>query len=80
METSLHSAQQGRVHLHTFLEFAHPVDWTSLRLVTFNGVRPNAKPTVARGDNQRDVINQGHFYCWAWKEGTVYVDTSGYVP
>ena len=80
MEKSLHSVAQNRVHLHAFLEFSHAVDWTSLGLVTFTDVRPNAKPTVARGDNQTEVVNHGHFYCWAWKEGTLYVKTSGHEP
>ena len=53
LEESLRSADNGRVHLHAFLEFVKEVDWTSLALVTFQGVRPNAKATVARGQNQR---------------------------
>ena len=80
MERSVRSSQQGRVHLHVFLEFKKAVDWATLQLVEFNGVRPNASPTVARGDNQRSVMNRGHFYCWAWKNGTVAVQTSGYEP
>jgi len=80
LEMSLRSADKGRVHLHAFMEFAKKVDWTSLVLVTFQGSRPNARATVARGKNQRDTINQGHFYAWAWKKGTVFVQTSGWEP
>ena len=80
LEMSLRSADKGRVHLHAFMEFAKEVDWTSLVLVTFQGSRPNARATVARGKNQRDTINQGHFYAWAWKKGTVFVQTSGWEP
>jgi len=80
LETSLRSAHQGRVHLHAFMEFTKEVDWTSLVRVMFQGSRPNAKATVARGKNQRETINQGHFYAWAWKKGTVFVQTSGWEP
>ena len=48
--------------------------------MAFDGGLPNASPTVARGLNLRVVVDQGHFYAWAWKVGTVYVETSGYVP
>ena len=44
------------------------------------GSRPNASPTRARGPDQRVVKDQGHFYCWAWKDGTEKVRTSGYEP
>ena len=80
MEQSLRSHDQGRVHLHAFLEFRHAIDWTGLDLVRFMNARPNASPTRARGDNQRLVMDEGHFYVWAWKLGTVFVETSGYRP
>ena len=58
------------MHLHAFVEFDHAVDWTSLALMVFRGSRPDAKPTRARGADQRETINQGHFYVWVWKQGT----------
>ena len=80
LEQSLRSHDHGRVHLHAFLEFRHAIDWTGLDLVKFMNARPNASPTRARGDNQRLVMDEGHFYVWAWKLGTIFVDTSGYCP
>ena len=38
---------------------------------------PDARPTKARGANQRDVINYGHFYNYANKVGTIYVSSGG---
>ena len=80
MERSLQSKEQGRVHLHAFVEFKKAPDWTSLEAMRFLAGLPNASPTRARGDNIRVVKDQGHFYAWAWKEGTLYVATSGYEP
>ena len=80
MEMSLKSADQGRLHLHAFVEFRKSPDWTSLDMMKFRNGYPNASPCRARGDNQRQVMDEGHFYCYAWKLGTVYVETSGYVP
>ena len=80
MEESLHSQDDSRVHLHVFMEFRKAVDWTTLDPVRFKGSRPDARPTVARGGNQKDVINHGHFYVYAQKEGKLHVDTSGWEP
>ena len=80
LEQSLHALDDGRVHLHAFVEFCHAVDWTSVALMVFRGSRPDAKPTRARGADQRETINQGHFYAWAWKQGTLFVQTSGWEP
>ena len=80
MERSTHSADSSRLHLHVFMEFLYAVDWTTLAKVVYLNVHPNAKPTTARGDNQREVMDQGHFYVWADKVGTVFVKTSGYEP
>lgn len=80
MESSLRSNEEGRVHFHAFLEFVKAVDWKGLDLVRFEGSLPNASPTRARGDNQRVVKDEGHFYVWAAKRGTLKVETSGYVP
>ena len=41
---------------------------------------PDARPTIARGDNHRDVINHGHLYVFAAKLGTRRVQTSGWEP
>ena len=59
LEESLRSAAQRRFHLHVFMEFKKAVDWTSLAKVAFRGGRPDARPTAARGDKQREVINHG---------------------
>ena len=80
MEHSLRSKMQGRLHLHVFVEFVKAIDWTSVTKMAFDGGLPNASPTVARGRDQRAVIDQGHFYAWAWKVGTVCVATSGHEP
>ena len=77
---SLRSADAGRMHLHAFVEFKKAVDWTSLKLMKFLGITPDCRPTVARGQNHRDAVDQGHFYAWAWKEGSVVVETSGWEP
>jgi hypothetical protein len=79
-ELSLKSKTNGRLHLHAFLVFYKAVDWTTLEKVRFHGSLPNASPTRARGDNVEQVKDQGHFYCWAWKPGTLKVQTSGYEP
>ena len=79
-ERSLKSADSGRLHLHAFVEFVKAVDWTSLEYVRFRGSLPNASPTRARGDNVQQVKDQGHFYCWACKPGTMKVQTSGHEP
>ena len=80
IEKSLHSDQQGRLHLHAFTHFTKAVDWTSTEKMRFLDSLPNASPTQARGDNLKAVRDQGHFYCWAWKVGTIKVQTSGYEP
>ena len=77
IERSLLSTLKGRIHLHVFVEFVSAVDWASLERMRFKGALPNASPTRARGDNMRVVKDQGHFYAWAWKEGTLKVGTSG---
>jgi hypothetical protein len=74
---SIESKDYGRVHLHVFVEFLKAVDWTGLDKMIFMGSTPDARPTKARGDNQRDVINHGHFYAYANKTGTIYVTTGG---
>ncbi|CAJ1353999.1 unnamed protein product [Effrenium voratum] len=80
MEDSYHSAHEGRVYLHFFAEFNRPVDWTTLRPVIFGGITPNAQPTRARGPRTREAMDQGHFYCYAQKVGTLEVATSNYEP
>ncbi|CAE7197697.1 hypothetical protein AK812_SmicGene25801 [Symbiodinium microadriaticum] len=78
LETSLRSGLKDRLHLHVFMEFNKAVDWTGLRAVTFNGVRPNAQATAGRGAKMRELKNHGHFYVFADKVGTLKVATSGY--
>ena len=80
LEESRKSREDGRVHLHAFMEFKKAVDWSTLGLVRFRGSLPDARPTIARGDNQREVINHGHFYVFAAKPGTRRVQTSGWEP
>ena len=67
LETSLRSGLKDRLHLHVFMEFNKAVDWTGLRAVTFNGVRPNAQATAGRGAKMRELKNHGHFYVFADK-------------
>ena len=80
MEQSIKSADKGRLHLHVFVEFTHKVDWTTVAPMRFDNVLPNASPTQARGKNQRTVVDQGHFYVFANKVGTLKVATSGHEP
>ena len=79
-EESLNSKDNGRLHLHAFVEFVTTPDWTSLDKVRFLDTSPNCSPTKARGDNVQTVRDQGHFYCYANKLGTLKVETSQYVP
>ena len=81
LEESLHSPDATRrFHIHLFVEFIRAVDWTTLRPVAFNGITPDCRPTMGRGPRQRECLDNGHFYCWAWKVGTIAVETSGYEP
>ena len=80
MELSRKSVDKGRLHLHVFVEFVVSVDWTSVNKMMFLGSKPNAEPTVARGPKQKEVVDQGHFYCFANKEGTLKVQSSHYEP
>ena len=57
------------MHLHACMEFGKPVDWTGLRAMAFNAVRPNAQPTCGRGTKlKKDIKSHGHFLCLR-KEG-----------
>lgn len=82
LEKSLKSKYVGRLHLHAYVEFEKAPDWTTLETVRFAGSLPNASPMHARGGKEsvQTVKNQGHFYCWAWKPGTLKVQTTGYEP
>ena len=42
LEQSLKSLEQGRLHLHAFVEFEKAPDWTSLDVMKFMGGSPNA--------------------------------------
>ena len=85
LEGSTCSADDGRLHLHVFMEFARAVDWSSLRAVVFNSVTPNAAPRQGRWSKQWEVMNHGHFYVFANKAPrlamcprcVMFVDSSG---
>ena len=32
---------------------------------------------MGRGPRQRECLDNGHFYCWAWKVGTIAVEHRG---
>ena len=62
------------------------MDWTSTDLIAFHGVRPDARPTRQmgaakgpRGVSFQGASDRGHFYAWAWKVGTLFVETN-YAP
>lgn len=82
LEQSLKSQEKGRLHLHAFVEFHKAPDWNTLEKVRFAGSLPDARPTHARGEKEsmETIKNQGHFYCWAAKPGTLKVQTSGHEP
>ena len=46
---------------HVFMEFTKAVDWTGLRAVSCNGVRPNAQPTAGRGAKLREIQKHCHY-------------------
>lgn len=67
LESSLCSADPGRLHLHAFVEFRRLVDWTSADALQFKGIRPNIAPCRARGPHYRQTADCGHFYVYAAK-------------
>ncbi|CAJ1397084.1 unnamed protein product [Effrenium voratum] len=69
-----------RWHLHVYIEFHKAPDWTSLRPLAWRQVLPNCSPCRARGAKWRESVDQGHFYCWAAKVGSLRVQTSGHEP
>ena len=68
------------MHVHLFVEFNKAVDWTTLDLVRFTSSRPDVRPTIARGENQEDVITHNLDHCFDDKIGTLRVETSGWEP
>ena len=78
MEASLHSDLDGRVHFHWKVDCKDAFDDPDTGRFAFHGVFPDARPTIvsaasrqARGANQAEASNRGHFYCWAPKLGSL---------
>ncbi|MEC9336332.1 MAG: hypothetical protein VYC68_02405, partial [Candidatus Thermoplasmatota archaeon] len=69
-----------RVHLHAFFEFADRVDWSSRSRMRFNWVCPDIQACHARGRDSKAARDQGHFYVYAPKIGTIFVASSSYEP
>lgn len=83
MEASLKSAEAGRVHIHWKVDCKEAFDDPDTTRFAFHGVCPDARPTVvtaafrqARGANQAEASNRGHFYCYAPKLGTLYTGSN----
>ena len=90
LEKSLASDQLDRLHVHWKVDLKDPVDHTSTVAFAFRGVRPDARSTwhdvstfvtlgakkKARGASFEEARNRGHFYCWAPKLGTLFVNTN----
>jgi hypothetical protein len=79
----LHSADEGRVHLHWKVDLADAVDCRTTEAFAFHGVRPDARATwepkgifAARGNSQGQASNRCHFYCWAPKLGSLKRDAT----
>ena len=83
LESSLNSDLPGRVHFHWKVDCEEALDEPNTACFAFHGVKPDARrPYVAagakaaRGANFAEASNRGHFYCWAPKNGTLYVGTN----
>ena len=83
LERSEHSGDDFRVHLHWKIDLAEALDRRTAEVFDFNGVTPNVRPTwaptaqhKARGANAEVASNCGHFYCWAWKKGSVFRESN----
>lgn len=83
LEESLHSATQGRVHFHWKVNCKEALDEPNTERFAFHGIWPDARMTFvtaatkqARGANQAEASNRGHFYAWAPKIGTLFVDSN----
>ena len=83
LEESLHATSVAdRVHIHWKLDLVKPVDVNSKAFVAFHGVQPDVRATestsgrAARGRTASVAVNAAHFYCWAPKVGTLFVDTN----
>ena len=78
LEQSLDSPTEDRVHFHWKVDCRQALD-EGIERFAFHGVKPDARTTFvtaaskqARGANQAEASNRGHFYCWAPKKGTLY--------
>ena len=89
MEESLNSSLAGRVHFHLKVDLEKALDRVHVRVFAFHGIKPDAQSTVvaadptpgiirrkARGANQLEASNRGHFYVWVWKKGSLFRDTN----
>lgn len=83
LQESLLSALEGRLHFHWKVNCEEPLDEPTTACFAFHGVLPDARATFvtaatkqARGANQAEASNRGHFYTWAPKRGTLKVGTN----
>ena len=85
METSEHSLDEGRVHLHCYFSWHGPqtkgVDLRTTDIFVFQGVRPRVdQNTEKRGPHYwMKATQQGHFYTSVMKVGTLFAATN-YAP
>lgn len=83
LERSERSGNALRVHLHWKIDLAVALDRRGADVFDFNMVTPNVRPTwipaaqhKARGANAETASNHGHFYCWAWKKGSLFRESN----
>lgn len=68
-----------RYHLHCFIELRKAVDATARTLQArweHEGARPDIQPCHANGRSARAARDRGHFYVYAHKVGTEFVDAN----
>lgn len=63
-------------HLHLYVELSSPIQWSSGVPAAFGLIVPDVRMCKTRGSYVEGSRNQGHFYCFADKVGTVYVDAN----
>lgn len=71
---TLEANQDGRLHIHLFLQFTSLIDRPS-RSFSFQSLVPNARCCDLLGDGfckrkLQESVDRGFFYCWADKRGT----------
>ena len=82
MERSLHSSDEGRVHLHVYFSWVGPgaqgVDHRTTDEWVFAGVRPRVDVnSETRGPSYwLKATQRGHFYCSVHKKGAIYTATN----